>query len=87
MYLRAAGKKQLSWGGKPFYVRQDLPPELQRKRAEYTEIKKKLRVSGHRYGILHPARFIVTIEGKAHIFKDAKEANNQLRALLPGIFG
>lgn len=85
--LRAAAKKQLSWNGKSFYVRQDLPLELQRKRAEYTEIKKKLRASGHRYGILYPAKFIVTIEGKAHIFKDAKEANNQLRTLLPGSFG
>lgn len=85
--LRAASKKKLTWKGKPFYIHQDLPVELQRKRAEYTDIRKKLRGTNYRYGILHPSRLIVTIDGKKHIFKNPEEATTELKKHLPNIFG
>lgn len=85
--LRAASKKKLSWKGKPFYIHQDLPVELQRKRAEYTDIRKKLRGTDHRYGIIHPARLIVTIDGNKYIFQNPGEAATELKKLLPNIFG
>ncbi|KAK7905152.1 hypothetical protein WMY93_017759 [Mugilogobius chulae] len=82
--LRAAAKKKrLLWKEKPFYVNQDLPVELQRKRADYGEIRRKLRATGHRYGLLHPARLIVTIDGKTHVYRNAEEANEELKKLLP----
>ena len=57
----AAKKKKLSWKGKTFQVFQDLPADIQQRRAEYADIKKKLRGAGLRYGLLFPAMLIVTV--------------------------
>ncbi|KAJ8394485.1 hypothetical protein AAFF_G00044950 [Aldrovandia affinis] len=63
-----AEKRQLSWKGKPLRVFQDLPTEIKRKHAEYDDIRGKLRreTSLH-YGILYPARLIVTIDEVKYI--------------------
>lgn len=58
---RTAKKKKLAWKGKSFRVFQDLPADIQQRRAEYGDIKKKLRRAGIHYGLLFPARLIVTV--------------------------
>lgn len=86
--LRAAGKKkQLTWKGKPLSVFQDLPVDIKRQRAEYADIKKKLRGTGLRYGLLYPARLIVSIEGDKHINNNPADAMRGLRIRLPSVFG
>ena len=82
----AVTKKQLAWRGKPFRIFQDLPVEIKRKRAEYDGIKKKLRGSGIRYGVIYPSRFIVTINGEKHIYNNEAEASLELKRKLPNIF-
>lgn len=87
LILKAAAKKgRLEWGGKAFHVFQDFPVEIQRRRAEYAEIKEKLRGTGHRYGLLFPARLIVTIDDVKHIYSTPKEAFKDLKVRLPSVF-
>ncbi len=65
LILRAAAKKKkLTWKGTPFRVFQDLPADIQQKCAEYGDIRKKLHGAGIRFGLLFPARLIVTIDGE-----------------------
>lgn len=86
--LRAAAKKgQLFWGGKPFRVYQDLPVEIKRQRAEFDDIRGKLRNTDLRYGLLYPARLIVTIDAVKHTYNNASEAAEDLRRRLPKVFG
>lgn len=83
----AARKKKLSWQGKPFWIQQDLSMELRKKRAQYDNIRKVLQTDKSvRYGILHPARFIVTIRGETSVYKNAVEAAEDLKMKLPDIF-
>ncbi len=80
-------KKQLSWKGKPFWVQQDFPREIREKRKEYNNIRKALKMEKSvRYGILPPARLIVTIQGETSIYKNAVEAAEDLKKKLPKTF-
>lgn len=75
LLLRAAyNKKNLSRGGKPFYVCQDLPVEIQQRRAEYGHIEKKLCTAGIHFSLHYPARLIVTVDGIKYIYKTPDEA-------------
>lgn len=82
----AAKKKHLSWKGKTFRVFQDLPADIQQKRAEYADIK-KLRGAGIHYGLLFPARLIVTVGEEQCIYATPDEAEKDLTARLPSVFG
>lgn len=84
--LAEEGEK-LRWKGKPFRVYQDLPPEIQDARREYSDIKKKLYKARLRHGHLFPARLIVTINGDKHIYNTPNEALEDLRKRLPAVFG
>ncbi len=80
-------KKQLSWKGKPFWVQQDFPREIREKWKEYNNIRKALKMEKSvRYGILPPARLIVTIQGETSIYKNAVEAAEDLKKKLPKTF-
>lgn len=82
-----AKKKKLSWKGKTFRVFQDLPADIQQKRAEYGDIRKKLHGAGIRFGLLFPARLIVTVGDEKHIYATPDEAKRDLTARLPLLFG
>lgn len=84
---RATQKKHLAWKGKAFRIYPDFPADVQLKRKEYAEIKDKLRRAGVRYGLLFPARLMVTIDGQKKIYKTPGEAVNELRKCLPSVFG
>ncbi|KAK7907279.1 hypothetical protein WMY93_015891 [Mugilogobius chulae] len=81
-----AKRKRLVWEGKPIRIFPDLPVEIKKKRAEYNDIRKRLRGTDIRYGLLYPARFIVTIEGVKHIYNNAAQATVDLQKRLPKIF-
>lgn len=83
----AEKKKRLEWANKPIHVFQDLTPEIQQKRSEYANITRKLRGSGRRYGLLFPARLMVTLDGQKHIYITPEQASKDLTTRLPSIFG
>lgn len=85
LILLAAGKKQLSWSGSRFYVRQDLSPGVQKQRATYNDIISKIKPKGYRFGILHPARLVITINGQKLIYDSASDAEKDLRVKLPNL--
>ena len=85
--LKAAGKKkELSWRGRRLHAFQDLPVDIKKQRANFADIKKKLQGMELRYGLLYPARLIVTIEENKHIYDNPTDAANNLRSRLPTIF-
>lgn len=86
--LQAASKKQsLSWQDEPFRIQQDLTADQNKKRAQYDNIKKALRKDKSvRYGILYPTNFIVTIGNETMVYKNAKEAAEELKKKLPELF-
>ena len=85
--LKAAGKKkELSWRGRRLHAFQDLPVDIKKQRANFADIKKKLQGMELRYGLLYPARLIVTIEENKHIYDNPTDAANDLRSRLPTIF-
>ncbi|KAK1893241.1 LINE-1 retrotransposable element ORF1 protein [Dissostichus eleginoides] len=56
--LQASRNKQaLLFEGQRFFVRQDLAIEIQKQRAAYKDILEKVKNTGLRFGLLHPARF------------------------------
>lgn len=85
--LQAAGKKpSLSWEDSQFFVRQDLSARVQQQRAAYTGIIERIKSKGYRFGVLHPARLIITIDGQRLIYESAAEAEEDLKVRLPSIF-
>ena len=84
--LQAAGKKSLTWGGVPFYIRQDLSPQVIKQRATYDNVISKIKDhDGLRFGILHPARLIVTLDGQKSTYDTASEAEQDLKTRLPNL--
>ncbi|KAK7877132.1 hypothetical protein WMY93_032158 [Mugilogobius chulae] len=83
----ASKKKQMEWKGTTFRVFQDLPADIQLKRAEYGEIKRRLRAANIRYGMLFPARLLVTVDGQKRIYTSPAEAQKDLTQRLPTVFG
>ncbi|KAL7372527.1 hypothetical protein ABVT39_018022 [Epinephelus coioides] len=85
--LQAAGKKpSLSWEDSRFFVRQDLSARVQQQRAAYTGIIERIKSKGYRFGVLHPARLIITIDGQRLIYESTAEAEEDLKVRLPSIF-
>ncbi|KAJ0056447.1 hypothetical protein NL108_008033 [Boleophthalmus pectinirostris] len=74
-----AKRKQLVWGGRNFQIHPDLPVEIRKKRTEYGDIKRKLRGTNIHYGLIYPARLIVTIDGVKHIYNTAAQATMDYR--------
>lgn len=85
--LQAAGKKSsLFWEGTRFFVRQDLSARVQQQRAAYSDIIEKIKSKGYRFGILYPARLIITIDGQRLTYGSTAEAETDLKVRLPNIF-
>ena len=83
--LMAVKKKgRLQYDEQPFFIRQDMTAEVRRQRAVYNDIIEELKRKGIRAGVLYPARLIVTIEGKTHLFNTPEEARRELSKLLRG---
>ena len=63
---------------------QDYSPELLTQRRTFDSVKKtlaSLNVPTLRYGVMYPAKLVVSLEGKRHLFEDAKKAEIYARQL------
>lgn len=52
----------------------DVIPEISKRRAQFNDIRMKLRKAEVRHGLLFPATLIVTYNGQTRLFKDCSEA-------------
>lgn len=72
---KAAAAKQLHYDGKRIQIFPDYPPAVAKRRALFNRTRELLRAQpGIRYGLLYPARLLVTHEGKQTSFTDPKKA-------------
>ena len=73
--MRAArAKKQVLYKNDPVRFYQDVTAETHKKLKEFEEARRQLRSLGLRYGMIPPARLIVTYKERSHIFNSADEA-------------
>ncbi|KAL7379029.1 hypothetical protein ABVT39_022281 [Epinephelus coioides] len=77
--IRAATRKQLTWGGQRFSVYQDFSAEESRRRAQYNDVKKRLHKAGVRFGIVYPGSLIVSINGEKLTYTSPKDAEKDLK--------
>lgn len=85
--LQASRKKQtLLWEGQRFFVRQDLAMEVQKQSAAYKDIIDKVKTTGLRFGLLHPAKFVITIERKTFKYESLEATLLDLNDKLPDVF-
>lgn len=85
--LQASRKKQtLLWEGQRFFVRQDLAMEVQKQSAAYKDIIDKVKTTGLRFGLLHPAKFVITIERKTFKYESLEATLLDLKDKLPDVF-
>ncbi|CAM4659977.1 unnamed protein product [Leuciscus chuanchicus] len=79
---KAAAAKQLYHGGKRIQIFPDYPPTVAKKRALFNRTRELLRGRpGVRYGLLYPARLLITHNGTQISFIDAKKAEEYAERL------
>lgn len=79
---KAAAEKQLFHGGKRIQIFPDYPPAVAKKRALFNRTRELLRGKpGVRYGLLYPARLLITHNGTQISFIDAKKAEEYAERL------
>lgn len=68
---KAADLKNLKYQGQQIQLFPDYPPTMVKRRREFTRAREILRNKpGVRYGLLYPARFIITHSSQQHSFTD-----------------
>lgn len=80
----AAQKGPLRHDGAKVFIFPDLSPDVVARRKEFDTVRKRCREAGLRYGFLHPARFVVTVDGDTHTFDKPDVAMRLLDQKLPG---
>ena len=60
----------------------DITPEISRRRAQFSDIRMKLRKAEVRHGLLFPATLIVTYNGQTRLYKDCNEAETFYRKVI-----
>lgn len=72
---KAAALKNLQYQGKPISIFPDYPPSVAKRRAQFNKARQLLRNQpGVRYGLLYPARLLVTHNGSQSSFTDPQKA-------------
>ncbi|KAI2644157.1 LINE-1 type transposase domain-containing protein 1 [Labeo rohita] len=80
--IRAArAKGQILFRNRPVRFYEDLATGVHKKQKEFDAVRQQLRSMGIRYGMIPPARLIVTHNGQSRIFKQPGEAENFVKAL------
>lgn len=80
--VRAAKSKgQILYKNHHVRLYQDVAAGLHKKQKEFDEARRQLRSLGLRYGIIPPARLIVTHKGRSHIFNNPSEAEDFIRRI------
>lgn len=78
--MRAAKtKRQILYKNQQVQFYQDMAAEMHKKVRAFGEARRQLRSLGLRYGIIHPARLIVTYKERSHIFNTANEAEDFIK--------
>lgn len=79
---KASAAKQLHFRGKRIQIFPDYPPAVAKRRALFNRARELLRnKSGVRYGLLYPARLLVTHNGTQTSFTDPKKAEEYAERL------
>lgn len=77
----ARAKKQVLYNNHPVRFYQDVTAEMHKKLKEFEEARRQLRSLGLRYGMIPPARLIVTYNERSHIFNGADEAERFIKKI------
>lgn len=77
---RAWQKKKVFYDDVRFYVDHDFPPEVLKKRSEYTEAKKVLKEKQIKFQTPYPARIRIFYEDGTRLFQNAAEATRDMSA-------
>ena len=72
-------KGKILYKDKRLFIDNDYPPEIKKKRGEYSDIRKLLQKEGIKFRTPPPARLKVLFEDGTVIYDDAKEAADDLR--------
>lgn len=79
---KSAAAKQLYYRGKRIQIFPDYPPAVAKRRALFNRARELLRDKpGVRYGLLYPARLLVTHNGTQTSFMDPKKAEEYAESL------
>lgn len=80
---KAMGTGDIIFRGQKIQIFRDLPPEVAKRRAAFTTVRKMLRGKPRiRYGLLYPAKLRLTHDGMEKFFIDPKEATRYVERLL-----
>ncbi|KAK6475300.1 LINE-1 type transposase domain-containing protein 1 [Huso huso] len=80
--LRLAGEKsELYYNGKRMFLFPDFSIELQNKRKEFNQVKRKLNEKGVKYALTYPAKLRVEYKGMKRFFISPHEAENFVREM------
>lgn len=77
----ARAKRQVLFKNHPVRFYQDMTAETHKKLKEFEEARRQLRSLGLRYGMIPPARLIVTYKERSHIFNSADEAERFIKKI------
>lgn len=77
---RAWQKKEVFCDNVRFYVDHDFPPEVQKKRGEYTEAKKMLKAKRIKFQTPYPAKMRIFYDDGTRLFESAAEATRDMSA-------
>jgi len=70
-------KTNLEYQGRKIFIFPDFPPSVVKQRAAFTKVRGMLRGrSDVRYGLIYPAKLLVTHRGVKMSFTDPKEAQD-----------
>lgn len=76
----AREKKNIQYNGTRISFYPDFSAAVQKNRARFSEIKKRLQRVQASYAMLYPAKLRVTLRGRAHFFEHPAEAADWLDA-------
>lgn len=80
--IRAArAKGQILFKNHPVRFYEDLATGVHKRQKEFDVVRQQLRAMGIRYGMIPPARLLVTYNGQSRIFNQPAEAENFVRTL------
>lgn len=71
-------KGPISLGNAQLSVYPDFSVEIQKKRAVFTSVKKRLRDLNYKYAMLYPAKLKIITDNKSHFFTSAQEVSDWL---------
>lgn len=80
---KVMGTREIFFRGRKIRIFRDLPPEVAKRRATFTAVRRMLRDKpGIRYGLLYPAKLRLTHGGTEKFFTDPEEATRYVERLL-----